>query len=372
MFKYLLLFLFGLPLILKGQGSFIIKGYGKSLKNGDKIFLSYKQGNKIINDSIAVHNSSFEFKGVFETIARGYVCRNDNPKYAAELHDSFDIYIEEGQIVLNSVDTLNNSIISGTPLNNDYAKLIAKLQPVIKKRKSLRDPDKLSADELKNVVLVNKIKEDLIAVLDEYVPIQFDFIAAHPNSYVSLLTLGRLARTSKNLSKVEQYFSRLSPQLKLMPEGKEISNRIGEGKKVKIGTIAKNFTQPDVNGKEINLSDYKGKYLLVDFWASWCLPCREENRNVIATYNRYQSKNFTVLGISIDVFANKENWLKAIMEDNLPWTQVSDLKKENEAAKLYGITTIPANVLIDPSGKIIGKDLKGKELRDKLAALFGY
>jgi len=135
---------------------------------------------------------------------------------------------------------------------------------------------------------------------------------------------------------------------------------------------AKDFKQPNVNGKEISLSDYKGKYVLIDFWASWCLPCREENKNVKWVYEQYRSKGFTVLGISIDILADKQKWLNAIKEDQLTWPQVSDLKKENEAAKLYGITTIPSNVLIDTNGKIIGKDLKGKDLKDALVALFGY
>lgn len=367
--RFLLITICLLPLSLLAQSSFSVKGSGKAYKDGDKIFLTYRQGDQFVEDSTLVSKGSFEFKGNFKTKVRGYICRNENPRYTlAELSDSFYIYIEAGRIILNSPDTLNNSIISGTPLNNDYAKLYAALKPLYNKREKLSDPDNLNP---KDTTLLNRNQTKMIAVNDEITAIQFSFINTHPNSYVSLLTLSQLARNSKYLSQAEQSLNKLSTALKAMPESLEIANRIKEEKKISVGMMAKDFTQNDVNGNPIKLSAYQNKYVLVDFWASWCLPCREENPNVLAVYHQYKEKNFTVLSVSIDVFENKANWLKAIKEDQLPWVQVSDLKKENEAAKLYGITSIPSNVLIDPSGRIIAKDVKGKELREKMAELLG-
>lgn len=368
--KLLLLFLFHLPLLAKAQGNFSITGYGKHLKNGDKIFLSYKQGDKFIYDSTTVVSNRYELKGKFTSVARGYISRNANPLYAEMLHDTFNIYIESGKISLNSPDSLNNSVISGTVLNNDNALLISNLKQVELEGR-LQDISDLSPSELKDTAVVNSLKAKSMEHYHRSNLIKLAFIQSHPDSYVSLYNLLNISKSSKYLQDVERCYKLLNPMLKNSVEGKEIARRISEGNKTTIGLFAKDFTQPDINGKEVKLSDYKGKYVLVDFWASWCLPCREENPNVIAAYNRYLSKNFTVLGISVDVLSNKQNWLKAIKEDQLPWEQLSDLKKENEAAKLYGITTIPANVLIDPTGKIIGKDLKGKELRDKLITLFG-
>ncbi|QNA44129.1 TlpA disulfide reductase family protein [Lacibacter sediminis] len=132
-----------------------------------------------------------------------------------------------------------------------------------------------------------------------------------------------------------------------------------------IGTMAPDITMPDVNGNNFSLSSLKGKYVLVDFWASWCGPCRGENPNVVAAYNKYKNKNFTILGVSLD--KTKDAWLEAIKKDGLTWTHISDLKFwDSEAVGLYGFNGIPYNVLLDPTGKIIADNLRGGDLERKL------
>lgn len=128
---------------------------------------------------------------------------------------------------------------------------------------------------------------------------------------------------------------------------------------------AADFTQPDVNGQPVSLSQFRGKYVLVDFWASWCQPCRKENPNIVKAYNQFKDKNFTILGVSLD--QNKDAWQKAIQQDSLTWNHVSDLRFwNNEAAALYGVQSIPYNVLIDPQGNIIAENLHGAELEQTL------
>jgi len=133
-----------------------------------------------------------------------------------------------------------------------------------------------------------------------------------------------------------------------------------------VGKSAPELSLPDINGNKINLSSFKGKYVLVDFWASWCVPCRHENPNVVQAYNKYKTKNFTILGVSLD--KEKEDWLNAVQHDKLAWTQVSDLQEWNSlAVTTFNFNGIPFNVLIDPDGKIIGQGLRGTELEQKLA-----
>jgi peroxiredoxin len=141
--------------------------------------------------------------------------------------------------------------------------------------------------------------------------------------------------------------------------------------KIAMGTKAPDFTQNDTLGKPVSLSSFKGKYVLLDFWASWCAPCRAENPNVVNAYQKYKDKGFTVLGVSLDGLGSKDGWLKAVVKDHLGWTQVSELTGgNNSAALLYDVKLIPQNFLIDPNGMIVGKNLRGEALNAKLAELF--
>jgi peroxiredoxin len=137
-----------------------------------------------------------------------------------------------------------------------------------------------------------------------------------------------------------------------------------------IGQPAPEIALPDTNGKVVKLSSFKGKYVLVDFWAKWCGPCRQENPNVVRVFNKYKDKGFTVLGVSLD--SKKEDWLQAIQQDGLTWTHISDLKRwQSEAAKTYNITGIPFSVLVDPKGIIVDKNLRGPALEKRLVELLG-
>ena len=197
------------------------------------------------------------------------------------------------------------------------------------------------------------------------------FIKANPSSFASVLLLDGNARTME-LPELESLYSALSPTYKETRNGKSIVKGIEARKITAIGKIAPDFTQPDTLGKAVKLSDLRGKYVLVDFWASWCGPCRAENPNLVKSFNRFKDKGFTVLGVSLDQPGKKDAWIGAIHKDGLTWTQVSDLKFwDNEAAVLYGIKAVPANLLLDREGKIIAKDLRGADLDKKLSEVFG-
>jgi len=196
------------------------------------------------------------------------------------------------------------------------------------------------------------------------------FIQKYKSSYVSPFLLVVVNQLSDDILLLERRYQILSPLVQQSMYGNYIREQINNGKVGAVGSEAMDFTQTDTAGNPISLSSFKGKYVLIDFWASWCKPCRMENPNVVAAYERFKAKNFTVLGISLD--RSREAWIQAIRDDKLFWSQVSDLKFWNNSVAIqYRIQSIPQNFLIDPNGKIIGKNLRGVDLDSRLCALLG-
>lgn len=196
------------------------------------------------------------------------------------------------------------------------------------------------------------------------------FIKENPKSFTAVFLLNNYA-TRIDLLELENMYASLPAKFKETKSGKSIATMINARKITAIGKMAPDFTQPDTSGKAVKLSDFRGNYVLVDFWASWCGPCRAENPNLLKTFNKYKDEGFKVLGVSLDQPGKKASWLAAIHKDGLTWTQVSDLKFwDNEVAVLYGIKAIPSNLLLDPQGKIIAKDLRGEELTKKLSGIY--
>lgn len=191
------------------------------------------------------------------------------------------------------------------------------------------------------------------------------WVLKHPESAISAYVLYQDVRDKTNIEKLEVALNSLSSKAKSNMFGKELQNIVDATKATAIGKIAPNFTQNDTLGKPVSLHDFRGKYLLIDFWASWCIPCREENPDLISAFKKFKDKGFTIISISLD--SDKDNWLKAIRKDNLLWTQVSDLKFwDNKIAKQYDIRSVPQNFLLDPNGKIIAKTLRGNQIEKKL------
>lgn len=224
-------------------------------------------------------------------------------------------------------------------------------------------------------------KDSLISIYYKYYQDQFSkyyqdtilgFVRNNPDSPASLIELEEYSHaTNKNLKLFTLLYNNLTDRMKALPTAKRIYNVVdAENFAVNslLGKIAPTFTQTDTAGNAVSLSDFKGHVTLLEFWASWCGPCREANPALVKTYEKFTGKGFKILGVSLD--DNRKSWLKAIKDDKLRWTHISDLKFwKNSVAVLYHIDGIPSNILIDEAGKVIGRNLNDKQLNEQLTQL---
>ncbi|WP_158796113.1 TlpA disulfide reductase family protein [Pedobacter sp. L105] len=373
--KILLSLLFLVPFAALAQAPFTIKGIGDGLKNGDKIYLTYWLEDKLKLDSAVVNHHTFGFKGSINGITPAHLNQNENPTQIDIYYNAIAFYIEPGDILFSTADSLKYAAISGTKTNRDLTAISEDLKTLQNKYVKLEnDFDELKPEQQKDINEVANFRKKRKVLLTEMEPVKFGFISTHPDSYISLVTIQDLLKNDAPIQQIAAAYNTLTPDVKATPSGKkmaaDITTNVAGKLKSAVNLMAPDFTLPDTEGKLVKLADYKAKYVMVDFWASWCLPCRQENPNVILAYNKFKDKGFTVLGVSLDSEQTKKDWIKAIKEDGLTWTQVSDLKGwKNKAALLYGVTSIPANVLIDPTGKIVARNVKDKVLMDKLAEL---
>ncbi|MDT3403164.1 TlpA disulfide reductase family protein [Mucilaginibacter terrae] len=361
-----------LPLLTYAQKPFTVTGTGGGFKKGDKLYLSYIVDGKHILDSVIVSGSTFKFKGITTGIWRTNIYKNEDPRVIDISHDAVTFYIEPGDILITSRDSMERAKISGTANNVDHTELRDALWPIRKKyAKAVSAYDNLSEEQQKDLENVAAIRQVYKQRDQELLPVQLAFINKKPNSYISLIALQEISYNKDFVKETTIAYNSINSELKESTIGKKVQQNINASLKAISGIMAPDFNLPDVAGKSVSLADYKGKYTLIDFWASWCLPCRAENPFVKSAYEKYKDKGFTVLGVSLDKPETQAAWLKAIKDDGLPWTHVSDMKGFNsKVAHLYGITSIPANVLVNPEGKIIATNLKDQTLHNKLAEIF--
>lgn len=340
-----------------------LEGKLPGLKAGKKVYLSPIS-------STGSPDSSVTTAGAFKIITKAtegdiYFLRIGGAQSAGG--SSLLLYIAPGKLQITGKDsTLQKVTYAGAPYAADQNSLAALMEsPVFKKTQELAK--ELNATYKTDTARFNVVKKEYDGLEDERTGTYEKWIDQHSASPVSAMVLSFNLRY-EDMDKLEARLKTLKPAAKDNALGRKMQHSINASRATAIGKVAPEFTQNDTLGKPVALKDFRGKYVLVDFWASWCVPCRKENPAVVKAFHEYSNKNFTILSVSLDRPGAQDKWLQAIHDDGLTWTHVSDLNWwSNAVSKLYDIHSIPANYLLGPDGTILAKNLRGEALEQKLA-----
>lgn len=345
--------------------NYSIQGTVRNIKEGNYIYIHHKWNGKDNTDSAKVKAGKFSISGKGVEPNMFWLTKANNINH----QPNAIFFVDGGKTTIDiNLDSIAFAKITGGQTQKDYLEYSALMRDFSAKQQSMVQ-NYNEARAKGDATTMNQISGDYQNLEGLFKQSIEDFVKTHPKSAVSGYAIYfNYQGPNVKGEELEKLVGLLDKSFLKTKYGELAQEKLVQLRGTTIGYPAINFSQASPEGKMIKLSDFKGKYVLVDFWASWCGPCRAENPNVVNAYQKYKDKGFTVFGVALD--SNKDAWLKAIEKDNLTWPQVSDLKGwANEAAKLYGITSIPQNLLLDKDGKIVAKNLRGPDLDAALEEL---
>ena len=350
----------------KGGYDFTITGNLKRLGNDSVIIYvrNYDKGGELKIDTLITigKNDKFFVKGHTDAVHDAAVMIG-----GFRARKSFTLFTEKGNINVNGHrDSLDYVTISGTKGNEEYSSYKKIEDNIYSLIRELQTQYKAAGD---NKAEADRLSNEMDGCRDSIKEGRVRYIAELPGSPASAIYLYVL-QDHVSVEVLEKLYTNLTPVVKNISYVKLIPQKIEARKRSAVGMPAPDFMSTDTSGNSIKLSDFKGKYVLLEFWANWCIPCRAQHPHLAEMYKKYSNKGFTILQYSVDEQNAADKWKAAILKDKLVWTQASDLMGLGSmVAKTYGVQPIPDNFLIDPSGKIIGRRLEGKKLEEKLKEL---
>ncbi len=343
---------------------YAITGNIDDLESGKIIYVSQIDANTQpqIIDSVTTENGKFSLDLTnvdspnlsFLTIP-GY---NGNVMFISENETiNFEIY----------KDSLPTSKVTGGKENKIFSQYIDHLKDLNQKMMEVRMNLSQQLSSTRDSATIMHLQQEEEAIRLKDVEFKKQMIKENPDAFVSVLAVTDMLSMGAPAGEVREYFGMLSPELQASSFGTNLKSSLDKRSLTEIGSKAPEFSGPNPEGTQLALKDLLGKVTLIDFWAAWCKPCRDENPNIVRVYNKFKDQGFNVIGISLDREDQRDRWLQAIEDDNLAWPQISHLQFWDEPiAKLYGIRAIPAAFLLDENGVIIARDLRGPELERKV------
>ena len=342
---------------------FVINGEIKGKDSGKIQLMKFAEGKWIAEDSATIVKGKFTLTGKADLPEIRYVALGPR-----EIVSQF--FAENGTITLQAYkDSLDKTVIKGSKSNEEFKIYQQELMNLSKEAQGMQQR-KMTAQSTGDLDGMKKANADLDALTQNLEVYARNFIREHKKSTVSpLIAIIQFGQTIK-ATEIDTLIAFLDPSVRKSIYVDELKKIADKMRTTEVGSMAPDFTLPTPQGSTFTLSSTRGKYVMIDFWAAWCGPCRQENPNVVALYAKYKDKGFDIVGVSLD--REKEAWIKAIADDQLVWNQVSELKYwQSEIAQKYGVSAIPCTFLLDKEGKIIAKNLRGENLAKKLEELMG-